>query len=259
MAKLKSSVDLSRYTKVTTESKHRIIAASYGEVGMLKTSFWLGAPGPIVIQSTDNGLEGVADVYLKQLYETTGQTKDIYVIEYNAQTAGVTQEEAEEVRLAIESDFEHALSFARTIVWDKETGIYEVCKYAEFGAPSDNPSNYYALDQRYRTLINKAKAADVNFGLIQGMKTAWVPKVNKKTGAQGAAKSDDRVRRGFREIEELVHINIEHAFEEDQFVMKIGKSRGPGGRDIQNSTIPFVSFAEFATLIFPDSELSDWS
>ena len=66
-----------------------------------------------------------------------------------------------------------------------------------------------------------------------------------------------------REVEELVHLNIGYAIEEDeegkaQFVLKVGKARGPGGRDIQNSTLPFISFADFASLVFPQSHESDW-
>ena len=32
----------------------------------------------------------------------------------------------------------HALQHARTILWDKETNVYEIFKYAQFGAPSSN-------------------------------------------------------------------------------------------------------------------------
>ena len=255
----KSDNEWSRYVKATTESRLRLIAASYGEAGMLKTSFWLTAPGPIVIQSADKGLEGVVEVYLKTLYEETGQTKDIYVVEYDPTTSGENaQEEAQETRAKFEEDFEHAIHHARTVVWDKETQVYEIFKYAEFGAPSDTPSNYYALDQRYRHLINLSKETDVNFGLIQGMKTPWAPKINKRTGVEGAAPTKSRERRGMREIEELVHINIEHTQVDEDFVLKIGKSRGPGGREIQNQTIPYVDFPAFAQLVFPDSTSEDW-
>lgn len=257
MAK-KATSDFDRFTKASTVSKQRIIAASFGEVGMLKTSFWLTAPGPIVIQSTDQGLEGVVDVYLQNLLAETGQTKDIYVVEYDPMVGVMAQEEAVEIRNKFIEDFEHALTVAKTVVWDKETGVYEIFKYAEFGAPSDTPSNYYSLDQRYRHVVNLAKGSDVNFGLIQGMRDAWAPKVNKKTGAQGAAKTEERIRRGMREIEELVHINLHHDREDDRFVLKVGKSRGPGGRDCQNSTIDYCDFQTFAQLIFPTSSPEDW-
>ncbi len=254
-----SSNPLAKFTKLTQDSILRIIAASYGEVGTLKTSFWLTAPAPIVIQSADHGLEGVVDVYLEKLFKETGVLKDIYVVEYDPNVGSMAQEEAVASRDQFEEDFAHAILHAKTVVWDKETQVYEIFKYAEFGAPSDNPSNYYALDQRYRHLINSAKSTGVNFGLIQAMKTPWVG-VAKNNGKVGAAPSKTaRVRRGMREIEELVHINLEHAIDpEGNFIINVGKSRGPGGQDIQNTTIPYCTFPEFAQLVFPESTEEDW-
>jgi hypothetical protein len=256
----KPSNEYARYKKATTDSKQRIIASSFGEVGTLKTSFWLTAPGPIIIQSTDKGTEGVVDVYLKQYEEETGKTKDIYVVEYDPYVGVMAQEEAVEIRDKIIEDFKHAIEHAATVVWDKETNIYEIFKYAEFGSPSEKPASYYPLDQKYRHVINLAKETDVNFGLIQGMQDIWVDKVNAKTGARGAGKGGGRKRRGFREVEEQVHINIEHFLDDEtnRFMMRIGKSRGPGGKAIQNKTIGYVTFPDFAQLVFPDSDESDW-
>ena len=90
------------------------------------------------------------------------------------------------------------------------------------------------------------------------MKTPWAPKVNKRTGVEGAAPTKFRERRGMREIEELMHLNIEHVWTEEAFMLNIGKSRGPGGRDIQITTIPYVEFPEFAQLVFPESQEADW-
>src|SRR5882672_703324 len=135
MAKSKS-VLASRFTRSSGDTaKLRIIGGSYGEVGTLKTSFWLGAPGPILVQNLDNGLEGVIEGYQDQ--------KEIYVENYNANTDGVDQEEAIAERDRFILDFEEAITNGiRTIIWDKETQVYELFKYAEFGAPSGNPSNY---------------------------------------------------------------------------------------------------------------------
>jgi hypothetical protein len=127
------------------------------------------------------------------------------------------------------------------------------------GAPTGVPSNYYPLFQRYRALINEAKDSDINFGVIQGMKTPWVSEM-KATGKLGAKPSKtDRVRRGMPEIDELMHLNIEHIIDEDgDFMMSVGKVRGPGARDIQNKVISYREFPAFATLVFPDTEESDW-
>ncbi len=246
----KNTPDWNRFTLATAPVKNRIIGGSFGEVGTLKTSFWLGAPGPIVVQSTDRGLEGVIEPFQKK--------KDIYVAEYDANTADVTQTQAQDVRDAFIEDFQVAIKKAKTVLWDKETQIYEIFKWAEFGAPSGNPKDYYPLFQRYRSLFNLAKDSDVNFGVIQGMKTPWVSEA-KASGKIGAAPSKSRrERRGMAEVEELVHINIEHVLEDGEFRLKIGKARGPGGQDVQNTEIAFCDFATFATLIFPETTEEDW-
>lgn len=253
------------FDKATPVGKQRIIGASFGEVGTLKTSFWLTAPGPILLQSLDRGTEGVVDVYLKRLKADEDREKSIYVVQYDANTHLLAAENdaqaaAEELAQKIETDFKNAIdNGVKTIIWDKETQIYEIFKYAQFGSPSDTPSNYYALFQRYRALINQAKDSDINFGVIQGMKTPWVSEM-KATGKMGAKPSkSDRVRRGMPEIDELMHLNIEHIIDEDgDFMMKVGKVRGPGAREIQNKVIPYCEFPEFATYVFPDTEEKDW-
>lgn len=203
--------------------------------------------------SFDQGLEGVIEPFQEQ--------KDIWVKEYEWNpTDSLSQDEAITLRDEFIENFEQAVQNARTVVIDKETQLWELFRYAEFGAPNDAPKNYPQLYQRYRRLINMPKAFDINFGLIQGMRTPWEPKVNKKTGAQGAVKSDQRVRKGFDEIEELVHINIEHFYDPTEgFGMRVGKARGPGGRDIQNTTLPALTFSEFAQLVFPGTTDTDWA
>ena len=258
----KSGLD-ALFEKATTVGKQRIIAASFGEVGTLKTSFWLTAPGPILVQSLDRGTEGVVDVYLKKL-EDEGREKDIYVVPYDSNTYELTQEDnsqvaAEEIAKKIESDFHQAIANGiSTIVWDKEDQVYDIFKYAVLGAPTDAPANYYPLYQRYRALINAAKDSDINFGVIQGMKDQWGQTL-KASGKMGASKGTARIRRGMREIDELMHINIEHVRDADgDFMLNIGKSRGPGGRDIQNTTIAYCEFPKFASLVFPETEETDW-
>ncbi len=258
MSKVSSPFD--RYIKAEGEAMQRIIAASYGEVGTRKSSFWFEAPGPIVVFSFDRGTEGVIEQYQ--------ELKDIYVKEYEwSPTEELSQNDAVSLRDEFTDDFEHAIMNARTVVIDKENDLWELFRYAEFGAPNDSPRNYPALNQRYRRIINLPKSLDINFGLIQGMKDEWGEKINKKTGARGAASTGRRIRQGFGEIEGLVHINIQHRREREEaedgtpethFYIDIGKARGPGSRQVQDQTFGALTFAEFATLVFPDTEESDW-
>lgn len=244
----------SRYSKATIDVKERIIAASYGEPGAGKTTFWLTAPAPVVFLSFDKGLEGVVEPY--------AGTKDIYVDEYEwapAPGAEMEQDEAIAIRDKFTENFEYAVQHARTVVWDKENDVWDLFKYAEFGPErAGAPKNWESLKQRVRRLINMPKATDINFGLIQGMRNEWVSQVNKRTGAKGITRSGNRVRAGMEDVESLVHVNIEHIRENGVFSLHVGKSRGPGSRDVQDQTFTNLTFPDFAMLVFPDSEPETW-
>jgi hypothetical protein len=247
-----------RYTKATTDVKPRIIANSVGEVGTGKTTFWLGAPGPIVIQTLDLGLEGVVEPY--------ADTKEIYIATYDiGQTIGesFTHAKAQEAQAKFIEDFEHAIGHARTIVWDRESDVWPLFQYAEFGTDdaygAAPPKDWDKLKGKLRRMIAMAKASDVNFGVIQGMKNEWAPAINKKTGAKAMGQSGRRIASGMDDLDALVHTNLFHGRTGKDFELTVGKSRGPGGYAIQDETFTNLSFVELAQLMFPDSDESDWS
>lgn len=245
----------SRFERSGGLLKHRLIARSYGEVGTGKTHFWLTAPGPIVVQSFDQGLEGVA---LEQY-----ALKDIYPIEYDwSPTKDLSQDDAIALRDTFIEDYEYALKHARTILWDKETDVWELFRYAQFGEPNDAPRNYPQLNQHYRKIVNMAKATDVNFGLIQGMKDEWITVKKRKASGEvteAGAASGRRKSSGFGELDGLVHLNLFHDRLDGKMSITVGKARGPGGHDIQDQTFEDLSFAEFAQLVFPESDEGSWS
>lgn len=243
-----------RFEKSAGVLKNRIIARSVGDYGTGKTHFWLTAPGPIVFQSFDQGLEGVALAEYGK--------KDIYPIEYEwSPTEDLSQDEARELRDKFIEDFQYALEHARTIIWDKETDVWELFRYAEFGAPNDAPRNYPQLNQRYRKVINMAKPRDVNFGLIQDLKEKWMTVKKKKSSGEvveSGAPSGEMTASGFKELGGLVHVNLVHRREGGKFLIDVGKTRGPGASDIQDATVENLSFSEFAQLVFPGTSEEDW-
>lgn len=246
-----SSNPFARYTRADQPCKPRIIAGSFGEAGSGKTHFWMGAPAPIVVHSFDKGLEGVVEKFQDE--------KEIYFVSHDwSPTDEISQDEAKEIRDKFIEDYKHSLTVARTVVIDRETDMWEVYRYAEFGSPNDSPKDYDALNKRYRWLVNAAKATDVNLGMLQGMKDIWSSKMNPNTGKVGLGGRTHRERAGMRELESLVHVNIEHAREEGQFLIRVGKSRGPGSNVVQDETFSNLTFAEFGQMLFPDSSENDW-
>lgn len=255
--------EFARYRKATTDMKHRIVAHSAGEIGSGKTRFWLTAPGPIVIQSMDQGLEGVVEPYLLSL----DTPKDIHIADYDIIGApgsdGYTHELAEAARDKFVADFEHAITAkARTIVWDRDPEIWDMFYYAEFGTDdafaAAPPKDWDKLKGKIRRLIAMAKASDVNFGIIAGLKNEWGKTTNPRTGAKAASQTGNRVVTGMEGVDGLVHTTLFHERHGKDFSITVGKSRGPGGYEIQDQTLENVTFPEFAMLVFPDSDESEW-
>lgn len=252
---MKNKTDaFARFTKATDELKQRIIANSLGEVGTGKTFFWLGAPGPIVVQTMDLGLEGVVEPFARN--------KDIYVADYDiGQTVGeaFTHAKAVEARDKFIADFEDAVTKARTVVWDRETDVWKLFYFAEFGTDdaygAAPPKDWDRLKGHIRRMIAMAKASDLNFGLIQGLRNEW-----KKSpgGAKGMGQTGNRIPDGMDDIDALVHTNLMHTRQGKEFSIRVGKSRGPGGFDIQDETFTDISFVDLAQMIFPESSEDDW-
>lgn len=246
-----------RFQPADPSTKARLIGLSVGEPGSRKTSFWLEAPAPIVVFSLDMGLEGVVERVLAEQ-----PRKEVYVAEYtwNPTADTLDQGQAQDIRDKFTEDFESACTNARTVIWDKETDVWSLFRYAEFGPEmNDAPRNYPALNQRYRRLLNLPKSLDLNFGLIEGMKDEWSSKINPSTGARGAAATGKRVRAGFGELSGLVHLELLHTgVSPSTWGIQVGKARGPGGHEVAGQSLPNLTFQEFAMLVFPETDEETW-
>jgi len=168
----KTSNPLDRFELASAEEKPRLVGLSIGDVGARKTSFWLGGPGPVVVQTLDQGLEGVVGRYVRA-------GKEVRVANYDLgyTTDEYTQELAVEARDKFEADFDVAVKNCRTLIWDRESDMYDLFVYAEFGAKeradqfsAAPPRDWDKLKGRIRRMIAIAKAHDVNFGIIQGLR-----------------------------------------------------------------------------------------
>ena len=242
---------IGRFERADKDVKHRLIGASYGEQGTGKTHFWLSAPGPIYVQSFDFGLEGVIQKFQ--------QEKEIYLREYDWTPGkeGLDWGATVDLRDQFIEDFELALKKGRTVIWDKETEVWELFRYAQFGEKSDAPRNYPELNQRYRYYIRRPYDLGVNFGLIQGVREKWVSKPDKKTGELKPHNTGELVRTGFGELGSLVQVDIWHKRANGCFTLDVGKCRQ--NPDLQDEQFTNLSFADLAMLVFPESGEKNWS
>jgi hypothetical protein len=248
---------LDRFKLATSLATPRIIAASVGGPGAGKTEFWLGAKPPIVFMSLDHGLEGVVDKYQERYAEEhEGAMKDIRVVEYDwsptkeDEAQDGFKDEAIKLRNKFIEDFEFACKHARTVVWDKETDVWNLFRYAEFGTPkADVPRDFDKVNQTMRKYVNYPKKLTINFGLIQDVKEEWASQ-NKKTGGVKRA--------GFREVEGLIHVDLWHERREGKFYTLVGKARGKGAADVQDKEFENFTFTQLGIALFPDTEVEDW-
>ncbi len=262
----------SSFHPVKRSTHFRTIARSAGEVGTGKTHFWLTGPKPVFVQSIDQGMEGTVDQLLEsgvvkegeiQLAEYDWSPGDITV----RKLAKLTDNEAIDLKahaIALRdrfiADYYEALKHARTIMWDKESDIWQLFRYAEFGASTGGmPQHSDDLNLNYTALINKAKDYNVSLGLIQSVKDEWgaYGDVNQKTGKRGLSTSGRRVPSGYKRLGELVFMEIEHKRVNGEFMIAIGKCRQ--NTALQDDEFPAMSFAEFGQLLIPGSEESDWT
>lgn len=261
-----------RYTRATAEPTPRIIARLVGEIGSGKTDFALGAPGPIVVHTFDQGLEGVIEEYAGK--------KEIYVQSYDL-GVGVGDEVTHASSLAMRdkffANFEQDIveRVARTMIIDRESDLWNLHVFAETGtddrfgaAPA---KDWPKIKAKERRLIAMAKASNVNLLIIQGMKNEWAKSVNPKTGNTISTPNGNRLPDGMDEVGSDVHIDIHFSREDFQdeaskFWMRVGKSRGPGSQSVQGQTFELVKdgaakfgFSEFASLVFPMTNPEDWA
>lgn len=250
------------FTPVNHETRYRLIWRSYGGEKTGKDHFGLTAPGPIAIQSFDIGLEGVVEKFLKAPLGP----KEIRFVEYEFERGKTSRQDAEDLRDRFIADFEHALTVARTIIWDTETEVWEVFRTAEHGTnkqgvATDAPKDYVKLNAMYRDLIQLAYDADVNLQLIQKVKEKWisVPKKdeNGRTVGEKPSATGEMEPTGFKECGYLVQANLRHSWDkENGFVVHVVNCRQNMG--IAGQEFAGLDFPTMAQLVFPESSEEQW-
>lgn len=253
----------------STPLPRRTIALSSGEVGSGKSTFWLDAPEPIGFQSFDRGLEGVIEQYQRKFEATHGRRKTIFVKHYKwAQGGeGFTQEYAQDVREQFDLDFKLLLGNVRTIVWDKDTDLYSILRYAEWGAPNTEQRQDYAkIYSRYVTWLELVKEQPLpSLGAIVALKDEWGSQINPKTGKRQGVRTGNRIRTGCERLDEWVFTELNHrrVVVEDKNGNKHSEFHLDVGKCHQNSTLQDqsfegLSFADFGQLLIAGSEAEEW-
>lgn len=245
------ATDWGRFESISQDVNYRLIWRSFGPEKVGKNHFGFTAPGPIAVQSFDIGLEGVVEKFLRE-------GKDIRYVEYEFEKGDCSQEAAQVLRDQFIEDFEKVLKVARTIIWDTETELWDLFRYAEFGVndafvSTTAPKNYVKLNSAYRDLVQQAYDTGVNLQLIQKVKERW--KSNEKGSPVPSGVFEAT---GFKEAGYIVQASLQHSWEKDRgFVTKLLNCRqnmALAGEEFEN-----IDFPTLATLIFGEASEESWS
>ncbi len=257
IAAKKTEPDWGNFTEVEDVPHHRLIFRSFGAEKVGKDHFGLTMPGPIAIQSFDIGLEGVVEKFLRAPLGP----KQIMKCEYQFDKNNASQDDAIALKERFVEDFEAALKVARSIIWDTESEVWEVFRFAVLGGASAAPNQYVELNAEYRDLIQKAYDADVNLQLIQKIKEKWVTVVVADKNGNHKEKgrpSGQFEASGFKEAHYIVQANIEHKWDKERgFIINVINCRqnmAVAGEEFENSDFPTL-----AQMIFPETEAEEWA
>lgn len=257
----------SRFSLASAVRRHRTILRIIGERGTGKTRLGLTGPSPVLIQSFDKGTEGVVEEFREQ-------GKEIYEREYEwdpgAQGEGVDlQQMAIDIRDTFEGDLTYALENGiRLIMIDKESDLWQLYRYAEFGGPSEKPKDYATLNQRYMSMINKVKMYPAaSLLLIQAMKDEWGTANKRKPDGSvvgSPVQTGVRIPWGFDRIDELVMAEIRCRRVGNDFFFDFKSPHDPEygkcrtNKALSGESLPAMNLSELGTLLVPGSEESDW-
>ncbi len=246
--------------------RYNIVGSSQGVGGAGKTHFWLTAPAPIAYFLLDpGGLKGM-------MHKPEFKKKEVKLIDFSGRMDWGRQERPERVKRALdifkefEAAWDIAIKMARTIVIDKEDKFWETMRYAHDEVDSPTPKNFYELNLDYAALIAQAESNGLNLGLIRGMKEKW-GKTGQRLDRQTGQMKDtmgftgEQIPRGQKEVTELVQINLEHSWddEEKEFKVKIlEKCRLGNAKELMGKEFHNLDFMTLGLELYPDVDVDVW-
>ena len=247
---------------LTNNDPTSIIWASRGGDGSGKSYFAVTAPGPIFVCAFDqNGMDRVD--------KTVRAQREIRIGRYGFNPVPFDGDRDKIKKAALPiwerfiSDYWTALKHARTVLWDREDMSWGLRRYASWGGQKNETSRTGALDygdlnEEYIGLLQGARDAHVNLGLLQGLSEKWVSKYNPTSGKMQSYNTGEMVPDGFKKVADHVDITLDHSWDGKmkEYVTTIRKFPN---KEYKDQTIPNLSFDLMALSAFPDSDISLWT
>lgn len=257
--------DMGRWETVEDTNTLSITGSSEGEGGSGKSYFWLTAPGPIAYALFDpNGLKGFAqNPTFKERFES-GEIRVIHYwkeLNFGKIPRGDRIERALATMEKFGEDWDSAMGWARTVVWDKEDMVWEMLRYAHNEVDSPTPKNFHELNAMYAGWFSDAERHGVNFGLIRGLSEVWGKTGVNKQGKATYGFTGEVKPRGQKQVRELAQINLSHRWDDDERTFKVKileKCRIGDAVELLGKEFSNLDFLSLALQLYPDTDPGDW-
>lgn len=146
------------WTKAGTEITRRVAFVQiYGETGTGRSSLALSAPGPIALMHADEKLDGIVEPF-------TSKGKDVQLHNFGGTFSGSTEQIAQQANAAYMKFMEawnDAFRWARTIVLDTHTELWELLRLARFGKLAQvKPIHYGPVNAEWQSIFKAFRRQD---------------------------------------------------------------------------------------------------
>lgn len=251
------------FETATETGNYNIVGASQGNGGSGKTHFWLTAPDPIAYFLFDPG--GLKSLTSRDEFKH----KDIRVVDFSKMLNYGRIPKEDRVKAALdasnvfEESWEVAKKKARTAIIDKEDALWEMVRYAHDEVDSPDPKSFGELNTQYRGYFTDAENSGMNLGVLRGMKEVWgkLPDINPRTGKPKMGFTGEFVPRGQKEVVELVQINLDHRWDEEERCFKVkilDKCRLGNALNLLGKEFSNMDFLTLAVELYPEADPSVW-
>lgn len=260
------SSDWNKLQILTPDDPKSIIWASRGGDGSGKSYFGVTAPGPVFVAGFDpSGMDRVD--------KRVRAEREIRIGRYGF-TASVYNGDREKIKKAAtpiwdrfvdeyRASLAHFKKLGRgTVLWDREDMSWGLRRYAAFGGQKNEGSKTGALDygdlnEEYIGLIQEARDAQVNLGLLQGLTDKWVAKFDAMSGKMKNYNTGELVADGFKKLPDHVDITLDHRWDAKKkaYVTTIRKFPVKEEKDKDFESLDFFTMAVTA---FPESDPVLW-
>jgi hypothetical protein len=244
------------FADIKKPSRNRLVMSVEGLEKKGKTHLAMTAPPPIAYFDLDIGAEGVVNKFEDRLAGTWPPPELKYKEAADQpQWRAIWEAYVKAYRTALAS------KEVRSLVVDTATELWEMCRLAHFGkAEVILPNQYGPVNKAFRELITKdTYNSNKSVVFVHRQKDEYVGTINRNTGKEISVRTGRVKRAGFADMGYLMQVLVETKRDGDGFHLLV-KDCGPN-KNINGEVLdePMNDFPTLATLIYPDTELEEWS